>query len=62
MVRPGVWLVVAEMRREIAIISTDQATTQPSKQAAGTAAAAAAPSRRPWHVPSEKAPLEQGHT
>jgi hypothetical protein len=39
MVRPGVWLVVGKMKREIAIISSDQATTP-------AAAAAAAPSRR----------------
>lgn len=31
MVGPGVWLVVGEMRREIAIISTDQATTASSR-------------------------------
>jgi hypothetical protein len=52
MVRPGVWLVVGKMKREIAIISTDQATTP--------AAAAAAPSRRAMFLQQE--PLSEGHT
>jgi hypothetical protein len=51
MVRPGVWLVVGKMKREIAIISTDQATTP---------AAAAAPSRRAMFLQQE--PLSEGHT
>jgi len=54
MVRPGVWLVVGEMRREIAIISTDQATTASSRNSSSSS------SKPPWHAPSENAPSKKG--